>query len=1178
MATDALTVQDLSQQEADRRARTLTGNAPIIKWLMPLASLRLTVVLFALAIVLVFVGTLAQVDQDIWEVMGQYFRTWVAWIPFQVLLPRSFFPGGQAPQVPGGFWFPGGFAIGTAMGINLLAAHALRFKVQARGARLFAGLAVTALGVLLTWLVIAGGSGKDTIEGAAPVEWSTMWLALKWSLVAVWAAGGYALWKLEPSRKIERWTLTIAETLLGAVLVWIFYQGEAATLGASSLRILWQLTKGGLAAIVLLAGCVLLFRKRAGIVLLHAGVGLVMANELVVYGLHVEGQMQLREGETISYVQDIRTVELAIVDPSDAKTDDVVVVPKHLLDKGEAIRDQLLPFDIEVVDYLQNAELKRASADAKNPATAGAGLQWIVEPKRASAGADSGSKVDSSAAYVKLLKKGTSDVIGTYLVDVELLPQAVKLDDKIYELALRFKRAYKPYSIRLEDVRADNYIGTQTAKNYSSDVRVIDPTRNVDRDVKIWMNNPLRFAGETFYQSGYHMDEKGREFTTLAVVTNSGWMIPYVACMLVGVGMLAQFGGTLNRFLRRYDEEQFSEPQTIVRGRKLPAKALAGAKPRSTWDWALPAGVVALGAAFILSQARVKHAPVDQLQLEEFGRLPVVYEGRVKPFDTVARNVLRIVSDRQSFRDDAGKSQPAIKWLLDAIVAPEEAFKHKVFRIENPEVLEMLGLKRRDGLRYAPDEFWDRIGELERQAEKASQADPARLTVYQKQLVELVKNLRLFITFNSAFKVPPIRMEKEHFQEDWSAALEHLKTLDRMQPPLAIPPADAEGDWQPFATAVIKNIQSEAMGKKPNAATVSMATMLLAYRKHDAKMFNQALAEYQQRLAESPPADYNATKVNFEAFFNVFAPAFWAAWLYLACFVLVAVSWLFGWQPLNRAALWLVVFTLVVHLFALGARIYISGRPPVTNLYSAAVFIGFGGVVFGVIFELIYRVGIGTAVASLMGFSTLLVAYFLSASGDTFSVLVAVLDTQFWLATHVTCITLGYATTYVAGVLGVLYILLGVFSRGLAVPVNATTIGKVLTRMTYGTLCFAMFFSFIGTVLGGLWADDSWGRFWGWDPKENGALIIVLWNALILHARWGGIVKDRGLAALAVVGNIVTSWSFFGVNELGVGLHSYGFTEGVLRNLGIFIAVQLAIVGLALLPLRVWKSHRTASA
>ena len=125
----------------------------------------------------------------------------------------------------------------------------------------------------------------------------------------------------------------------------------------------------------------------------------------------------------------------------------------------------------------------------------------------------------------------------------------------------------------------------------------------------------------------------------------------------------------------------------------------------------------------------------------------------------------------------------------------------------------------------------------------------------------------------------------------------------------------------------------------------------------------------------------------------------------------------------------------------------------------------------------------------------------------------AVLDTNFWLATHVVCITLGYATTLLAGMLGA--------ADDRAAATSPAVLDddqrRQLTRMTYGTLCFAIFFSFIGTVLGGLWADDSWGRFWGWDPKENGALMIVIWNAIVLHARWGKMVGERGLAALAVL-------------------------------------------------------------
>jgi hypothetical protein len=157
----------------------------------------------------------------------------------------------------------------------------------------------------------------------------------------------------------------------------------------------------------------------------------------------------------------------------------------------------------------------------------------------------------------------------------------------------------------------------------------------------------------------------------------------------------------------------------------------------------------------------------------------------------------------------------------------------------------------------------------------------------------------------------------------------------------------------------------------------------------------------------------------------------------------------------------------------------------------------------------------------------------------------------------------------VAGLLGIGYILAGLFTSALKPDV-----AKDVSRMLYGTLCFSIFFSFVGTVLGGLWADDSWGRFWGWDPKENGALIIVLWNALVLHARWDGMIKERGLAVLAVLGNIAVSWSWFGVNELGAGLHSYGFTEGVIQALALFALSQVAIAGLGLVPKHLWRSMR----
>ena len=1163
MATDTLSTQEADEQLAARRVESLTAGSIVLKSLFSLSSLRLTVVLFAMSVFLIFAGTLAQVEHDIWQVMSQYFRAWFAWIDLQIFFPKSFFPG-EPWRVGGGFYFPGGWTIGTAMGVNLLAAHALRFKVQARGARLVAGLAVIALGVLLTWIVVVGGSGKDTIEGAAPFEWSSLWTAMKWTLVVLWGSGAYALAQLDNSRKIERWLLVGFEIALGGLLLFLVGFGHQATLGDASMRILWQLIKGGLAGLVLLAGCVLVFRKRAGIVLLHAGILLVMANELVVDRLHSEGQMPITEGETVDFVQDVRTVELALIDPSDPKTDDVVVVPEWMLKDKARIDDDSLPFDVQVVDYLQNATLEMVAPGVKNPATAGFGLKTMAVPRRAGAGTDVGGQVDATSAYVELFKKGTDESLGTYLVSVSVAaPQKVEVGGKAYDLGLRFKRTYKPYSLKLVDFRFDKYLGTQTPKNYSSDVRLVDPTRNVDREVKIWMNNPLRFAGETFYQSSF-FPAGDREGTVLQVVTNTGWMIPYVACMLVGTGMLAQFSITLLRFLRRRGEGAAGPARQVGRKRVIPAAS-------GVVEKYFPLGVVTLAAVVVLSAAWPRPMPTTGMKLDEFGRLPVVYDGRVKPLDTVARDTLRYLSGKRTFTDASGKRQPAIKWFLDTIAQPDGAArKHAVLRIESLDVLGTLGLARREGFRFSIDEFAGKIRDLDRQVQQASELEPSKLTIYQKKLLELAKKLHTIQRFEMAFEPPQLR--PEHAQEDLTAAVHQLDALAKMQLLLVVPPATDGGEWDNFASAWFGGLKDRVQGRQPNPAMVSMTQLIVAYDKGDAAAFNSELAKYQNWLAENPPPGYDETKVNYEAFYNAVSPLFWAMWLYVVAFVLVALGWL-GWTgPLNRAALWIVVLALVLHSFAVISRIYISGRPPVTNLFGSAVFIGWAGALLGLALERIYRLGIGTLVAAVGGFAALAIALFgLDDGSDTLGVLQAVLDTQFWLATHVVCITLGYTTTLVAGLLALCYILGGVLT-----PKLTPTLGKDLSRMIYGTLCFALFFSFVGTVLGGLWADDSWGRFWGWDPKENGALMIVLWNALVLHARWGGMVKERGLAALAIGGNIVVAWSWFGVNELGVGLHSYGFTEGVLLTLGFFVATQLTAIALAALPKDRWWSYRSA--
>ncbi|RAP32023.1 hypothetical protein DID75_05495 [Candidatus Marinamargulisbacteria bacterium SCGC AG-410-N11] len=277
--------------------------------------------------------------------------------------------------------------------------------------------------------------------------------------------------------------------------------------------------------------------------------------------------------------------------------------------------------------------------------------------------------------------------------------------------------------------------------------------------------------------------------------------------------------------------------------------------------------------------------------------------------------------------------------------------------------------------------------------------------------------------------------------------------------------------------------------------------------------------------------------------------------------LLLIGSWLIWKKALYSAAVWLITATFGFHSLGLIIRMLVQDRPPVTNLYSSAVFVGWGGVALALLLERYFKNRLGLLVAGIVGFLTLIIAHHLSLQGDTLENMRAVLDSNFWLSTHVITITLGYSGTYIAGFIAIVY----TFHR-LINAAKAAVMEKEYYRMVFGTVCFALLLSFIGTVLGGIWGDQSWGRFWGWDPKENGALLIVLWNAMILHFRLSGWIQTRGLMGMAILGNIVTSFSWFGVNMLGIGLHSYGFMEQAFFWLILFIISQLMIVSLLGIP------------
>ena len=536
----------------------------------------------------------------------------------------------------------------------------------------------------------------------------------------------------------------------------------------------------------------------------------------------------------------------------------------------------------------------------------------------------------------------------------------------------------------------------------------------------------------------------------------------------------------------------------------------------------------------------------------------------------MARNSLLMIRSQMSFRFEeqvGGQKQAhtvgADEWLLDVLFRPEVADAQPAFVINDPDVLSLIGQKLSSTNRYFSfSQIRPFLAEIQNQASLAEPVDSKQRSRFQGAVLNLYQRVDLYLRLQNTVQVPngPSLAEELTQVADPAAAQRHAMIASAAFFRPLPPQGNAKGGWRSVGEA----LREAASGVAPDAGLVSLARAGAAWRSGDAAGFNAAVTELRAfGVAAKPEA---VAQGDAEIVFNRVDPFYAGMVIYVATLLLVFASWL--WQPelLRRSAFALLLAGTVIHTAGLISRIILQGRPPVTNLYSSAVFVGWGAVVLGVVLEQLYRKGFGTAVAAASGFASLIVAHHLTGDGDTMEMMRAVLDSNFWLATHVTTITIGYSGTFLAGAIAIAWAL-----RKHIAPNLLPATDKTLVSMAYGVVCFALFFSFIGTVLGGIWADQSWGRFWGWDPKENGALLIVLWNAIILHARWGGYVRDRGIMTMAIFGNVITSLSWFGVNMLGVGLHSYGFMDKAFWALFTFIGTQLALMALAAAPRRFWK-------
>jgi ResB-like family len=314
---------------------------------------------------------------------------------------------------------------------------------------------------------------------------------------------------------------------------------------------------GGLLLINLIAAHVRRFQwawRKLGIHLIHAGLIIMLAGGLFTDLFAVEGHMRLTNGEAKNYSEDTRQDELAAIDITNPEFDQVTAIPETTLRRTRIIEHPSLPFQIVVRNFFPNSRLQMAneSGNGLQPiANRGVGAQVTVQPLARATAADEQNIVTAVIEIipVDLANGGTQVSLGRWLVSDALgAPQTFSWMNRTWQLAMRPARYYKPYSVTLQKFTHERYAGTEIPKNFASRVTLIDPERSSNRDALIYMNHPLRYRGDTFYQAGFQKDDSA---TILQVVHNPTFFAPYMACVIVAAGLILQFGYHLFAFARQ---------------------------------------------------------------------------------------------------------------------------------------------------------------------------------------------------------------------------------------------------------------------------------------------------------------------------------------------------------------------------------------------------------------------------------------------------------------------------------------------------------------------------------------------------------------------------------------------------------------------------------------------------
>ncbi len=523
---------------------------------------------------------------------------------------------------------------------------------------------------------------------------------------------------------------------------------------------------------------------------------------------------------------------------------------------------------------------------------------------------------------------------------------------------------------------------------------------------------------------------------------------------------------------------------------------------------------------------------------ERLRALPVQADGRIKPFDTFAKEMLEIVYGKKTF-----EKREAYEIILTWMLSPQAWQNKELFEVKNHDLLTALKLdeKRRY---FRGDEIFSND----------------RFTMLRQELQEKRESKEKLTPYYQALQ----RLENQFFVFTEMATGRLMRVLPASEGANWLSVAQLEGESQKkfmdITTDFIAVISAKATAK-PDSETSELS-----------KHLDQSVIDFEAFAKAVNPASYaNEDKINAEMHYNLFHPFRWASIFYILTAVVLLFLWITGRQNGMLLAWILVGIGFAIHTYGFGLRVYLTERPPVSNMYETVVWVVFGSLIFSVILEAIYKFKFILLAGSIVASIGMIVADVAPAILDpSLQPLEPVLRSNYWLVVHVMTITISYSAFFLAftlGDIGLFYYLRGEEQHKEKI--------KPIVLSIYRAIQIGVVFLGPGIILGGIWADYSWGRFWGWDPKETWALIVLLGYIAVLHGRLTGWVRDFGMVVSGVLTFSLVIMAWYGVNfVLGAGLHSYGFGAGGVEYVGAFVLAHI----LAIIYVTVIRSSRQKNA